>query len=100
MKRKLIKDGVIEEKIRILQDDIDLEAFRGILTRFTFVDDSVNIAFIRNGDILYQIDNIVDAFNRAEFGNKAATLHIFGSGLSRQYDFGYDGENILDIANE
>ena len=87
MKRKLVNDGISEEKIRVLQYGIDLETFRDMSTMPTSVEDSVNVASIRNGDPLYQIEKIVDAFNRAEFGNKDATLHILGSDHSFQYDY-------------
>lgn len=87
IKKKLVDDGVSEDKIKILQYGIDVEKIQAHINNIYSVDESVNVASIRNGDDLYQINKIIDAFKLADFGNKAATLHIFGSGHSIQNDY-------------
>ena len=82
IKKKLIENGISPAKIRILQYGVDVRRIHSQIKKVHFTDDTVNIASIRNGDVLYQIDKIIDAFKRADFGYKKAILHIFGSGHS------------------
>lgn len=78
--QKLVSSGVCPEKIHILQYGIDISEIKNYLRPALVHAEGVHIASIRNGDALYQIDKIIEAFKQAHFGEQKATLHIFGSG--------------------
>lgn len=91
IKKRLIASGVDEEKLHVLQYGIDVTKLKALQAPISNRSGGLHIASIRNGDNLYQIEKIIEAFKLAKFESESATLHIFGSGhgcLSGEQKYG------------